>query len=222
MREAQKGIDSFVLKLSAAGTMLCSHIYKGLLAPDARFLFLDILGRIAFPVFCFLLVEGFCHTSNRRNYLLRLWIFAFLSEVPFDLCFFGTWMEVRYQNVMFTMGIGILVLCGLEKWKDWRRMGVIAGGMFAAWLLRVDYSFFGIAVIVCFYLVRGMKRESMYLQAALQLASSCLYGWIQMFAVLALPLLYNYNGKRGRSIKYAFYLFYPLHLLAIAACRRIL
>lgn len=76
--------------------------------------FIRQIGRISFPIFCFLLVEGFYHTSNRKKYALRLFLFACISEIPFDLCFRGKILEFSYQNVMFTLLIGFLTMWAIE------------------------------------------------------------------------------------------------------------
>lgn len=211
--------DSFQLKMIAAFAMLCSHIYKCLLVSHKEFLFLDIIGRIAFPVFCFVLVEGFCYTRNRKAYLMRLWVGAVISEIPFDLAFFGQFYYLEGQNVLFTMLIGMLTLMGMEKCHDrWKILPVI-GGMAAAWFCKVDYGFYGIGLIVIFYGLRGMKRELAGVQAGCSVAATVLYGWIQFFSVLALPVVAAYNGCKGKGFKYFFYVFYPLHLLVLTIIR---
>lgn len=215
MEPGKRGISSYGLKLVAAGTMLCSHIYKCLLTQYPYAIVLDMAGRLSFPIFCFLLVEGFCHSQNRKRYLLRLWIFAVFSEIPFDMAFFGHFMDVRCQNVLFTMVIGFLVMWGMEKVSGISRYMIAGAGMALAWVLHVDYGFYGIWLICCFYLFRGMKKELMSLQCVSQAASVCLYGWTQIFSIGSLVFLRFYNQERGHKIKYIFYLFYPLHLLLL-------
>ena len=222
MEREKRGISGYGLKLIAAGSMLCSHIYKCLLTQYPYAVILDVIGRISFPIFCFLLVEGFCHTSDRKRYLLRLWVFAVFSELPFDAAFFGKMLDNRCQNVLFTMVIGFLVMWGMEKVPGVAGYVIAGAGMLAAWLLRVDYGFYGIWLISCFYLLRGMKKESMSVQLASQLASVYLYGWIQVFSALSLGALSLYNRKRGRGLKYAFYIFYPLHLMILVLIRNVI
>lgn len=212
----KKGISGYGLKLLAAGTMLCSHIYKCLLIQYPCAVVLDMIGRIAFPVFCFLLVEGFCYTHNRKRYLLRLWISAVFSEIPFDMAFLGRLTDNRCQNVLFTMVIGFLVMWGMDKVSGAFRYMIIAAGMVLAWLLRVDYGFYGIWIISIFYLFRGMKKECTMIQCVSQAVSICLYGEIQIFSLLSLLFIRLYNHEQGRKRKYVFYLFYPLHLIILA------
>lgn len=78
-------------------------------------LILRLIGRLAFPIFCFLLVEGFYYTSNRAKYVLRLFLFALISEVPFDFAFKNSWLEFSYQNVFFTLTIGLLTIWGIDE-----------------------------------------------------------------------------------------------------------
>ena len=219
MERKQRGLDGFTLKLIAAFAMLCSHIYRALLFSHKEFLILDLFGRLSFPIFCFLLAEGFCYTKDRNAYLIRLWVFAVVSEIPFNLAFFGRMFAPEAQNVLFTMFTGLLVLWGMEKvGKMWRILPILAGMACAYWL-HMDYGFYGIWIIVLFGILQGMKKELLYLQAGSQFCSVLLYGWIQIFSLLSLPLIYFYNGSRGRSWKYFFYLFYPLHLLLLVGIR---
>lgn len=215
MQKSKKKLSSTQLKWIAALAMLCSHVYKCLLINHKEFLFLDLIGRISFPVFCFVLVEGYCHTKSKGLYLFRLWVFAVFSEIPFDLAFYGKIVDLRTQNVLFTMVIGVIVMWGMEKMPEKFAVFPVFLGMGAAWLLRTDYSFFGIWVISIFYMLRGMKKEWFAVQAVSQLASTALYGWKQVFAAGSLFLLQKYNGERGSGSKYFFYLFYPVHLLCL-------
>ena len=115
------------------------------------------IGRIAFPVFCFLLVEGFYRTASRRKYMLRMLIFALVSEIPFDLAFTdfsGTASCMSYQNVMFTLLFGLALMYLYEELKArylmqplvFNTLGVIliVGVSAAAVLLRTDYNYLGI------------------------------------------------------------------------------
>lgn len=211
--------DGFQLKLIGAITMFCSHVYKCLLMEYKALFFLDIIGRIAFPIFCFLLVEGFCHSHSRKAYVMRLWVCAIFSEIPFDMAFYGKIYTPAGQNVLFTMLIGMLVLVVMEKCRGWIQVVPVALGMAVAWCCRVDYGFYGIWLIVVFYVLRGMKKEMLSLQAGNCLASVGLFGWKQFFSVLAFPFIVLYNGQKGKGWKYFFYVFYPLHLMLLVSIR---
>lgn len=215
----QIALDSFSLKVIAAISMLCSHIYKCLLVSHKEFLVLDVIGRISFPIFCFVLVEGYCHTKNHKAHFTRLWIGAVISEVFFDLAFFGKIFAVEGQNVLFTMLIGVLTLKGMDECQGKLKGIPFVAGLVASWLLKVDYGCYGIWLIVVFYYLRGMKQESLLVQTASHVASVTVLGWIQFFAVGSVPFITCYNGKKGKGYKYFFYLFYPLHLLVLIMIR---
>lgn len=180
-------------------------------------LILRLIGRIAFPIFCFLLVEGFLHTSNVKKYALRLGAFCLISEIPFNLAFFGQPFYGGHQNVFFTLLIGLLVLIGLKHFAgtDWKcgigRALCVLAGVFAAMFLKTDYEAFGVAIIIFFYLFHE-KKILRDITTMLSLIASTL---VEITALFALIPIHMYNGKRGISMKYFFYLFYPLHLLLL-------
>lgn len=175
------------------------------------------IGRIAFPLFCFLLIEGFEHTKNVKKYAIRLGIFAVISEIPFDLAFHGKVLEFTYQNVFFTLLIGLLTIWILriieqkENLTSWVRiianLTALFAGMGAATFLRSDYSYIGVASIVILYILRNNRVYQ-------AIGGAIIFSWEICAAFAFLPVLF-YNGKRGWNIKYFFYIFYPLHLLLI-------
>ena len=188
---------------------------------------LRMAGRAAFPLFCFLLVEGFVHTRSAGRYALRLGVFALLSEIPFDLATSGpllgrtTWWNPAYQNVFFTLLCGLLTIWAMDccekrgAWPAWGRvlaqLGACAGGMAAAVLLMADYDFTGVLAIVLFYLLRRRRT----LAGAAGCAALLTKGIMEAAAFLSLLPISLYNGRRGPRLKYFFYAFYPAHLLAL-------
>lgn len=182
------------------------------------------IGRIAFPIFCFLLVEGFSHTHNVKKYAFRLLAFCFLSEIPFDLAFQHTLLEFHSQNVFFTLFLGLLTILGLRFIKNQESLAlplrnllsaiVIASGMFAAFFLRTDYSYIGVFCIVLLFLTQNEKP--------LQLLVGCISFLWELPAPAAFLPIALYNGKRGRTLKYFFYFFYPAHLLFLVLVCRLL
>lgn len=134
------------------------------------------VGRIAFILFAYLMAEGFVHTRSRRNYLLRLGVFAFVSEIPFDLAFSETCYDPSGQNVFFTLFLGVLALTVWE-WaagkapsvRTGARNCLLRGGLrgvrvaamlsccVAAWFLQTDYKYMGVLLIFAFYLTRDSK-----------------------------------------------------------------
>ena len=253
------------------------------------------IGRIAFPIFCFLLVEGFMHTRNLKKYLIRLGLFALISDVPFDLAFFGE-IGFSHQNVFFTLFIAVLALWSIEHVKKQEsfngfhkfadKIGFLVAGAFGAlasitsmvsiigiiggsilgesavienvitgvcgfiaglviylilskkWdadkkqrislamlyvfgffalaeILNTDYSGWGVMAVVAIYLARPGWNKGF--------GAGCLALIIKNFgemtALVGMPFVNMYNGKRGLKMKYFFYAFYPVHLLILFLIR---
>lgn len=166
------------------------------------------IGRIAFPIYCFLLVEGFLHTRDRKKYALRLGIFALISELPFDLAFFGG-LEIAHQNVYFTLFIGVLVMMALDRLEGRKIIQLLTAilGMLAAQVISTDYSSMGILLIIILYVLREHK-------AAKCIAGAVSFSW-EVTSIISFLLIPLYNGKRGKQLKYFFYAFYPVHLLLL-------
>lgn len=237
--EEKKGIPGSVLKWIAVISMFIDHCTAVLVegswavgiraVPYRSYLFLRGVGRLAFPIYCFLLAEGLLHTRDVKKYLLRLMAFALISEVPFDLAFRQTFFTLSYQNVFFTLSFGLL---GLTIWrlltekKDfraawWRQLlglACIAAMAVAAEYCNTDYGWYGVAVISTMYLLRSLPAlRDLGSFTFLYLASP-----LEMAALPDLALFHFYNGQRGRQSKYFFYIFYPVHLLLLAGLRWLL
>lgn len=173
------------------------------------------IGRAAFPIFCFLLVEGAVHTRSPRKYLLRLASFALISEIPFDLALHNQPFYWGTQNVFFTLLAGLLVIQAFQSspGQEWRGMLALAVLGAAAELCGTDYGAIGVAVIAVMYLL----RERFWAVAVLSMILLVLLARIEIFSIPAFLILALYNGKRGRQPKYFFYVFYPVHLLILWA-----
>lgn len=208
-------LDSFQLKCIAIVSMALDHT-GAVLYPSQ--IWLRCLGRIAFPIFCFLIVEGFFHTHDVRRYMGRLGVFALISEIPYDLAFRGVPLEYAHQNVFFTLLIGIGMMILLERNREWPVKAVILLlAMWLAVLIRSDYNFRGILLIFVFYIF----HESRWLAVTAGGFWNFLYqGVIQKYGVLSVLPLALYNGERGRKMKYFFYIFYPAHLLLLYGISR--
>ena len=225
MLQSYRILSGSMLKVIAMVTMLIDHLaayywwYDPQFAQpfftighhqvDACFL-MRLVGRIAFPIFAFLLVEGFVHTSNRRRYGISLFLFALLSELPWNLVHTGTW-HYSSQIVFFTLLLGYLGICSIEYLKGRRRVLALVGLLVGSILLRADYGCSGYGFILLLYVLRSQPL----LQAVI---GSCVLGsrWVAGLAFIPINM---YNGRRGfiqgRWSKYLFYVFYPLHLLVI-------
>lgn len=213
-RETKKtgkmGLTSFELKVIALISMTVDHVGV-VLYPDL--LWLRYIGRIAFPIYCFLLTEGFVYTRDRNQYMLRMLVLGVLSEIPFDLAGKGDILELGSQNVFFTLLIGLLMMKFLEQAGNGaERVGIILFAMFAAEFLRTDYGAYGILLIALYHRFRGSKIWQSVSVAAWNFLSGTLVQYPGVFAVFPLLL---YNGKRGRKMGYFFYLYYPVHLLIL-------
>lgn len=208
-------LDSFQLKCIAIVSMALDHT-GAVLYPSQ--IWLRCLGRIAFPIFCFLIVEGFFHTHDVRRYMGRLGVFALISEIPYDLAFRGVPLEYAHQNVFFTLLIGIGMVVLLERNREWPVKAVILLlAMWLAVLIRSDYNFRGVLLIFVFYIF----HESRWLAVTAGGLWNFLYqGVIQKYGVLSVLPLALYNGERGRKMKYFFYIFYPAHLLLLYGISR--
>lgn len=191
------------------------------------------IGRMAFPLYCFMLVEGLRYTRNRKKYAIRLLIFAFISEIPFDMAFNECVLEFKSNNVFFTLFIGLIVIWIMDTIKNklWQdnsgqagafkiiikyllMLAVVFTGMAVAeYVLRTDYGAGGVACIVVMYL---LQKDMMLSFGAGVIILGMMCGSIEYLALLMLIPLHFYNGQRGRQVKYFFYLFYPVHLLLFA------
>lgn len=224
------------LKLIAIVTMLIDHVGGMIIEPgiimkyDAstilsppglvRWMQIDMalrmIGRVAFPIFCFLIVEGFLHTKDVKKYAFRLLAFCFISEIPFNLGLSGMVFNAQYQNVYFTLFLGLLALIGIRRFQAsvWKQALVMVACCGAAMLLRTDYNAFGVFFIVLLYLLRDNKK--------MQTILGCIGVSWEITAPLAFIPINMYNGTRGTwNLKYLFYVFYPVHILVLWGIRMI-
>ena len=207
------GLSSFTLKVIAIISMCIDHV-GAVLFP--QYIIFRIIGRLAFPLFAFLLVEGFMHTANVKKYALRLGAFALISEIPFDLAFNHKLVDFSHQNIFFTLFLALLfMIVATKKYRASIRILLWLLILFAAFFGGVDYSFAGVLIIVVFYYNYGYLRNQIAYFAIMNVAFFGLT--VQAFACAAIVPIWLYNGKRGRQMKYFFYLFYPIHLLVIYA-----
>lgn len=218
------------LKLIACITMMVDHfghaIVPELPVPYMVDLYYTcrIIGRIAFPIYCFLLVEGMYHTRNPGKYIGRLAIGILLAELPFDILFEGC-ISWEYQSVMVTLTLGaIMLLCMGKTEKIWLKLLLVLPFIVLAELARSDYGGWGIAMIAVFALFDRFSLQCLGLLLVNSLMDSAaipIFGLpvsVQLFAVLALIPIAFYCGKKltySRAVQWGFYLFYPAHLLIL-------
>lgn len=257
-----KVLNGNTLKLIACITMLIDHATAGIMIPAAKYhrlpqgvssdtinLIYQVLrgiGRIAFPIFCFLLVEGFLHTKSRQRYALGLLIFGIISEPFYDVTFYAEVEEFNINifqvlkantevldercNVYFTLFIGLIVLWAIEKsfylYKELElpiylsyilSASAITLGIIVAELAHTDYHGYGVGLIVALYAFRFFYP----LNLLAGYFSICTLS-TEYLSFTGFLLLLLYNGKRGRklgNLKYAFYAFYPVHIYLIYVIR---
>ena len=230
MKQRKLPFHAVTLRVLALVFMLLDHMW-GTIVPGN--LWMTCLGRLTFPIFAFQTAEGYEHTSNLKQYAKRLLLFGLISEIPFNLVLGGSWFYPFHQNAMFTMAIGLLGLHAMNQaWTATDLPGRLKGclGMLGCVLLGavtfVDYGAYGVMMILLFGLSRRVPAGKLFQLAGMILINVFLMEgqillWgplaipLQAFAVLALPLIWLYNGEKGprnRLIQYGSYLFYPVHL----------
>lgn len=208
-------MTGFQLKLLAMLAMTADHI-GAVFFPEIPLL--RWIGRLAMPVLCFFIGEGLRHTRSPRRYLLRLTGFALLSELPFDLAFYGG-IERGHQNVYFTLALGLLALWAIQS-RDMEGWLLALTAALAAELLGCDYGMYGVLLILLLDRFHRARSEQLAGAALLNLAFFGLQ--TQTLSLIALPLLWLYNGKRGRDDRRLFYLYYPAHLCVLGILRFVL
>lgn len=220
------GLSGSALKVIAMISMVIDHVALYLMEHGTvLYGTMRCIGRIAFPVFAFLIAEGFIHTKSRYRYFFTLLGFAVISEIPWYMLngADGT------HNVMFTLALGVATLMVLENLLQ---RSLIQGFLWtlgmaglASWL-GVDYEWRGILVIVIFYLFKEYGDSFPYsrgMQFFCTFVFMMHYGVIG--AVMSCMIIYLYDGTRGfvqgSIAKYGFYAFYPVHfILFIQICER--
>lgn len=231
------------LHIMAMAFMLCDHLW-GTIVPGNDWL--TCIGRISFPIFAFMIVEGYFHTKNLKKYLLRMLIFAVLSEIPFNLMMSSRLIYPVHQNVLW----GFLISLGLIHWNErakrsgaiWKRILVgfltVVLGYILGLLTMVDFYHAGILTVLAFYFFRGRKwwnSLGQFLCVAyinLEILGGLVYEFSlfgmdfsihqQSFALLAFIPIWLYKGKQGchgKLLQYFYYGFYPVHLLILGVLK---
>ncbi len=179
--------------------------------------FLIIFRHFSFPIFAFLLVEGFIHTSNFWKYFIRVFIVAIVSEVPFDLCMFNETYNWSLQNPVFTLATALLVMHFMQVWKrDIVKMWFpVIVGCVVAYFANFQYGAFGVAGMALMYYFHKEKILQMISGMAATAAGSVA---VHFLPVLSFIPIFFYNGERGRfNPKWLYYIYYPLHLVVFYA-----
>ena len=223
----KKCLSNFDLKLIAIITMTIDHI--GVVFGTPFYNLLRAVGRLSFPIFAFLLTEGYVHTKSFSKYFLRLLVLALISEVIYDYVFFGSFIHRGANNIFFTLALGLLTLFLLDKSKGLIKryfkdkvdlfiilpitylLIIVIMGLMGEFL-NVSYGMLGILVISFFYL---FKTNFPLVVISVTLSTLILGEGMQYFSLFSLILIYFYNQKLGMKCKLFFYLYYPLHILVL-------
>ena len=232
-------LTAAVLHIIAMTLMLMDHLWATLLPAKE---WLTCAGRVAFPIFAFMAVEGYFHTRSFKKYILRMLLFAVLSEIPFDLMYGGTWFYPVHQNVLWTFLLSLLGVWLMEqvrkKGKTWMYLLVcvlvVLAGLVLGTLCMVDYYGAGVLTVFVFYFLHGRKWWCFLGQLAalywlnVELLGGLMYP-VQLFgmefelcqqglALLALIPIWLYRGRQGyhsKPFQYLCYAFYPVHMLLL-------
>lgn len=231
------GLSSTTLRFIAMFFMLLDHMWATVVTGNN---WMTYVGRMAMPIFAFLVAEGYVHTKNLRKYKLRLLLFGLISEIPFNLMVAGGLFFPFHQNVMFTLLLGLLAIERIDGIrKNLTPKGIIANGLLGlgicvlSVITFVDYNITGVLTVVMFYMLRSIPfapiwqllgmilinivfRKGMYIPITI---GTITFEFItQGFAVFSLLFIWCYNGKKGYSkkwVQYFAYAFYPLHMLVL-------
>jgi hypothetical protein len=234
-------LSSATLHIIAMTSMLIDHAMKTVIEGDS---WVFVLGRLAFPIFAFMAAEGYFYTHDYRKYILRMFLFAVISEVPYDLMKSGTFYDMYDQDVLWTFLLALLCIRVIDyvksKGKKWAyiltAIVVSVAGMLLGVVFMVDYSGIGVLTVLVFYLFHERKWWCMLVQLlamfffnvvalgafgpvyALSVFGNSLEIPLQGFAVLALIPIWLYHGRQGyhsKPFQYICYAFYPVHMLIL-------
>lgn len=216
-------MTSFILKIIAVISMFFDHL--GDFITNGYVSSYNFIGRLAFPIFAFQISEGYKHTHDLNNYIKKLFIFAIISQIPYNIFEYAIGFPLNL-NVGFTLLIGLFAIIVFDKCPN-KVLGFLGVAIFAvlAELLKTDYGYWGVLVIFCFYLFKDTKSLNalvfLLLVVAKYINDLINLNFDHNLIILALctysaivPILL-YNGKQGKKMRYFLYAFYPLHLLIL-------
>lgn len=215
-------MSNFVLKIIAMITMFLDHLGYALYGKFSPF---NYIGRLAFPIFAFGISEGYTHTKSKKNYFIRLLMFAIVSQSPFML-FCSIFKTGFSLNIFFTLLLGLIAIIGYEQ-CDSKAVGILLVACLAstADFIKADYGYFGVLMIFIFHVFKN-KKWLMYLSfiglclikyfpLALTTGLYLEYGLLFLCTLIPLIFIHFYNEKKGPDTKYILYGFYPAHLILL-------
>lgn len=211
------------LKIIAAIAMVIDHIGSYLFP---QMMLLRIIGRLAYPIFAFMIAEGFEHSKNRRRYLMRMVAMAVLLQLVY-----GIVMKSLYQCIFVTFSLSIalcMVADNAMKRTNPLNLILLALSVIGVWFVTtilpdalnktdfwIDYGFFGVMLPVTVFMAKT-KRTKLFIFTVMLCFLWMTYGYVQVFALMTVPLIALYNGEKGKlRMKNFFYIFYPAHMVVI-------
>ena len=225
-----KGINGAQLKYIAFASMFIDHFNKAIITPFLTgtgpmviiTTIFDILGRIAFPIFAFMVVEGFFKTKSQWKYLRNLLIFAVISEIPYDMFQSAEFVNTWSQNILWGLALGLFTIMVIDKLKEkikkrplWIFVSllIVALSSLGSMLISSDYEYYAIIIIYLYYIFYDKRL----------VASGIGYLVIikEIYAILGFTTVLLYNGEKGKQNKIFNYLFYPVHLLISGTIRMV-
>ena len=224
------GLSSFALRALALLAMLFDHAGLALFPSSGIF---RCIGRMAFPLYCFLLVQGFVHTKNLRAYFRRLLLLAILSEIPFDLLIFGRISSSMEQNVLFSLLFGLMALtaCRMLESRPVQALLVCVTLATSAMALRLSYGWLSVVLCLVLYLFRERRlfvvlgtAGTLLLYTLSLLLSGVKLSWVlvslcALFSLIPILLYSGRPGPRPPALTFLFYVSYPAHLLVLVLLR---
>lgn len=244
-QDIKHDISSFGLHVLAMAFMLCDHLWATLF-PAAEWL--TCVGRLAYPIFAFMIAEGYAHTRDLKKYMLRLLFWAAVSEIPFNLMYGGSLFYPFHQNVLWTFLLSLLLIMLIEKCRKkfkpvvWVPLSAAIAvlGYAAGYIAMTDYYGVGVLTVLMFYFFRTpnlvnrlLQLVCMYLLNGVLLGGYIytvpLFGRVfeieqQSLALLSLIPIWLYRGRQGhhsKAFRYFCYGFYPAHILLLFFIRSI-
>ena len=218
-------LTSNMLKIIAMVTMLIDHVGLELCGNSRP---MRIIGRIAMPIFAYLIAEGCRYTKNRLRHFLEVFGLGVFCQV----CYVAVGGDLHLNILLtFSVSIGLIYVTDFAMKNKWfiptpiillGLLYIASGKYFPAMGIRFDYGFWGTILPVFAFVFKNKWLKFISFTVGLLLLCR-VSGSVPIYSLFALIPIFFYNGERGKfKFKYAFYLFYPLHLFAIFVVQNVI
>ena len=230
-------MNALILHILAMLFMLIDHMWATVISGN---MWMNFVGRLAFPIFAFMIAEGYYHTHDIKKYIKRMFVFALISEIPFNLMNSGSVIDPFHQNVMWTFLLALICMTWTDKYREQKYYYLKGFGITLLFTLlsmlgMTDYMGVGILTVMLFYFTHDKNWKNLLIQfiglyiinfifiqnmdIPFMLFGHEFFFPTQGFAIFSLIPIWLYNGKQGphnKYIQYACYLFYPVHILVLS------